>query len=271
MWNNVSIQGTKWEISVYRNIPSQRFKQDAMRVAVSSTKPYDRRFLNAVNGGRHQLVFFEPHLAAETLPLAAGYPAVCAFVNDHLNAAVISGLSRGGTRLIALRCAGFNNVDLNAAHEAGLRVVRVPAYSPYAVAEHTVGLILALNRQIHRAYGRVREGNFALEGLLGFDLNGRTVGVIGTGKIGVITARILSAFGCRLLAHDPYPSAEVEVLGARYVPLEELYAASDIITLHCPLTPGTHHIVGEKAVAEMKRGVMLINTSRGGLIDHYLK
>jgi len=238
-----------------------------MRVAVFSTKPYDRRFLEEANQGRHALAFFEPHLAPETAPLAAGFAAVCAFVNDLLDEEVLRLLARGGTRLIALRCAGFNNVDLAAAAELGLRVARVPAYSPHAVAEHAVGLILALNRKIHRAYARVREGNFALEGLLGFDLDGKTAGVVGTGKIGAIVARILAGFGCRLLAFDPFPNPEVVARGARYVPLEELYAASDIITLHCPLTPGTHHLIDAGAVARMKPGVMLINTSRGGLVD----
>jgi D-lactate dehydrogenase len=168
---------------------------------------------------------------------------------------------------LALRCAGFNNVDLNAAAELGITVVRVPAYSPYAVAEHTVGLILSLNRKIHRAYNRIREGNFSLDGLLGFDLHGRTVGIIGTGKIGQIVAQIMKGFGCNLLAYDVYRNPELEALGAKYVELSELFGNSDIISLHCPLMPETHHLINDKAVEQMKSGVMLINTSRGALID----
>src|SRR5262247_391383 len=184
-----------------------------MRVAIFSTKTYDRVFLEAANATcGHELIFFEPRLNQETTALAAQFPAVCVFVNDQLSAAVISMLARQGTRLIALRSAGFNNVDLIAARESGLTVVHVPAYSPYAVAEHTVGLILTLNRKIHRAYARVREGNFALDGLLGFDLQGRTVGVIGTGKIGAIVAKIMKGFGCQLLAHDPFPNPDCERL-----------------------------------------------------------
>lgn len=192
---------------------------------------------------------------------------MCVFVNDHLNAAVIDGLAAGGTRLIALRCAGFNNVDLPAARARGLRVVRVPAYSPHAVAEHTVALILALNRRIHRAYNRVREGNFALDGLLGFDLHGRTAGVIGTGKIGAIVARILHGFGCRLLAHDPAPSPDCVALGVEYTAVDDLLARSDIVTLHCPLTPESRHLIGPAAIDRMRPGAMLINTGRGALVD----
>ncbi len=175
----------------------------AMNVAVFSSKAYDREFLEAANNGRHTLRFFEPHLNLETAPLAAGFEAVCVFVNDHLEAAVIERLAAGGTRLLALRCAGYNNVDLSAAAAHGLTVVRVPGYSPHAVAEHTIGLILALNRNLHRAYNRVREGNFALDGLLGFDLHGRTAGLVGTGKIGTVVAQILTGIGCRVLAFDP--------------------------------------------------------------------
>ena len=239
-----------------------------MKVAVFSTKPYDREFLSAGNAtAGHELTFFEPRLTAQTCPLADGFPAVCAFVNDQLDAQVLLMLARQGTRLIALRCSGFNNVDLRAAEQLSLTVTRVPAYSPHAVAEHTVGLILALSRKLHKAYNRVREGNFALDGLLGFDLHGRTVGIIGTGKIGAIMARILAGFGCRLLAHDLVVNPEVEALGGRYCGTEELFAASDVVTLHCPLVPGTHHLIGEEALARMKRGVMLVNTSRGALVD----
>lgn len=239
-----------------------------MRVAVFNAKPYDEAFLSAANQMyQHELVFFEPHLTGRTLVLAAGFPGVCAFVNDVLDAEVLAGLAGQGTRLIALRSAGFNHVDLAAAHELGLTVVRVPAYSPYAVAEHTVALMLTLNRKIHRAYARVREGNFALEGLLGFDLHGQTVGIVGTGKIGLITAQILHGFGCHLLAYDRYPNPDFEAMGGRYVELPELMAGSDIVTLHCPLTPETYHLINTETLRQMKPGVMLINTSRGALID----
>jgi len=239
-----------------------------MKIAVFSTKPYDRQFLEAANIAHgHDLTYFEPRLNTETVPLADGFSGVCVFVNDLLDATVLSELNKHGTRLIALRCAGFNNVDLAAARELQMTVVRVPAYSPFAVAEHTAGLILSLNRGIHRAYNRVREGNFALDGLMGFDLHDRTVGIVGTGRIGCVVTRIMQGFGCHLLAYDPVQNPDCEALGARYVPLEELFANSDIITLHCPLTPNTHHLVDVKALRRMKDGVMLINTSRGALID----
>lgn len=239
-----------------------------MKIAVFSTKTYDELFLKAASRKmQHELHFLEPRLTEQTVSLASGFPAICAFVNDQLTAPVMEALAAGGTRLIALRCAGFNNVDLAAARRFGLTVVRVPAYSPHAVAEHSVGLMLALNRKINKAYTRVREGNFSLDGLLGFDLHGHTVGVIGTGKIGSIVAKIMSGFGCRVLAHDVHPNPEVEKLGARYVKLPELYAQSDIITLHCPLMPETCHLINAEAVRQMKQGVMLINTSRGELID----
>jgi D-lactate dehydrogenase len=239
-----------------------------MRVAVFSTKQHDRRFLEAANtGGHHRLSFLEPRLSAETAPLAAGAEAVCAFVNDTIDKAAIRRLADGGTRLIALRSAGFNHVDLAAAKAAGVAVARVPAYSPHAVAEHTVALILTLSRKTHRAYNRVREGNFALDGLLGFDLNGKTVGIVGTGLIGEVVAHIMTGFGCRVIAHDPAPNTRCEALGVRYIKIEELLSQSDIITLHCPLTPTTHHMIDDKALARMKQGAMLINTSRGAVID----
>ncbi|MEW6730311.1 MAG: 2-hydroxyacid dehydrogenase [Acidobacteriota bacterium] len=239
-----------------------------MKVAVFSTKPYDRAFLAAANAPyQHNLIFFEPRLTQETSLLANDFPAVCAFVNDQLDSVVLSTLVRQGTKLIALRCAGFNNVDLTAAGKLGLKIVRVPAYSPYAVAEHTVALMLALNRKIHRAYARVREGNFALDGLLGFDLNNKTVGIIGTGKIGVVVAKIMKGFGCNLLAYDPYPNADCQTVGITYVPLPELFAQADIISLHCPLMPESYHLINTQALSQMKPGVMLINTSRGALID----
>lgn len=239
-----------------------------MKVAVFSTKAYDQQFLEMANVSYgHDLTFFEPRLTPKTSILADQFPAVCVFVNDQVDATVLSALARQGTRLIALRCAGFNNVDLAAAHELGITVVRVPAYSPYAVAEHTVGLILTLNRKIHRAYARVREGNFTLEGLLGFDLHRRTVGIVGTGKIGMLVAQIMKGFGCRILAYDPFPNPVCEELGVQYVSLPELFAESDIVTLHCPLTPDTHYLIDTQALKQMKSGVMLINTGRGGLID----
>lgn len=240
-----------------------------MKVAVFSTKSYDRQFLEAANANyEHELVFFEPKLDRDTAMLAAGFSAVCVFVNDELDAKTLEILASNGIRLVALRCTGFNNVDLKAAAELGITAVRVTTYSPYAVAEHAVGLILTLNRKIHRAYNRVREGNFSLEGLLGFDLRDRTVGVIGTGKIGLIFAQIMNGFGCQLLGYDMRPNPKFEELGAaKYVELAELFENADIISLHCPLTPETRHLINADAVDQMKPGVMLINTSRGALID----
>lgn len=239
-----------------------------MQVAVFSTKPYDRRFLEEANAGKgHSLTYFEARLSPETCNLAAGCNAVCAFVNDEVNADVIANLSAMNIKLVALRSAGFNNVDLEAAKRTGVTIARVPAYSPHAVAEHTLALILTLNRKIHRAYNRVREGNFALEGLLGFDLVGKTAGVVGTGKIGEIVCRILTGFGCKVVAYDPQPNEACLAVGVSYVPIEELLSSSDIITLHCPLTPATRHLIDHGALERMKRGVMLINTSRGAVVD----
>jgi D-lactate dehydrogenase len=239
-----------------------------LRVAVFSTKSYDRQFFDVANERYgHELVYFEPSLDENTTPLAVGFEAVCAFVHDRVDRPVLEQLAGGGTGLVALRSAGFNNVDLEAADELGVRVVRVPAYSPYAVAEHTVGLILALDRGIHRAHNRVRDGNFALNGLLGFELHGRTVGIVGTGAIGATVARILNGFGCVLLAHDVHENPDCVELGVRYVSLDELLAASDVITLHCPLTRDTCRLINAEALAKVKPGVMLINTSRGALID----
>src|SRR5687767_2671565 len=209
-----------------------------MRVAVFSTHEFDRRFFDEANGRhQHQLHYFEARLTPATAALAHGYPAVCAFVNDQLNADVLRALTSGGTKLIALRSAGFNHIDVAAARDLGLTVARVPAYSPHAVAEHTVALILTLNRKIHRAHARVREGNFVLDGLLGFDMHGRTAGIVGTGKIGTVVARILLGFGCRVVAYDVHPSDECAALGVSYVTLDEVWAESDIVTLHSPLTP----------------------------------
>jgi D-lactate dehydrogenase len=239
-----------------------------MHVAIFSTRSYDRDFLTRANAaGRHTLVFHEARLDSGTVAAAQGAQAVCAFVNDKLDAEVLQHLHRLGVRMVALRSAGFNHVDLPAAAALGLAIGRVPEYSPHAVAEHTAALVLTLNRKIHRAFARVREGNFALEGLLGFDLHGRSVGVIGTGKIGACFARIMAGFGCRLLAFAPEVNPALTALGARYVDLPELLAGSDIVSLHCPLTPQTHHLIDAAALATMRRGAMLINTSRGAVVD----
>ncbi len=241
-----------------------------MDIAVFSTKPYDREFLTQANiaaGSPHTLVFHEAALHAQSAILATGCQAVCAFVNDELNDLVLESLHRQGVRLIALRSAGFNNVDLTAANRLGIHIARVPNYSPAAVAEHSVALMLTLNRHIHRAYLRVREANFSLEGLLGFDMQQRTVGIIGTGKIGTHLARILRGFDCKLLAFDPIQNPVCLELGVQYVPLDTLYAQSQIISLHCPLTPETRHMINAAAFEKMQPGVMLINTSRGAVID----
>ena len=242
-------------------------RDQTVKVAIFSAKKYDREFLRSANDSSHEIHFFEPHLNEETVGLAAGFEAVCVFVNDQVNTAVIAKLRSLGVQLIALRCAGYNNVDLPAATKHGIIVVRVPAYSPYAVAEHTIALMLALNRKMHRAYNRVREGNFALDGLVGFDMHGKTVGVIGTGQIGTVVAQILTGFHCPTLAFDPFPNATCQSLGVRYIELNELFAQSDIITLHCPLTPENKYMISDAALAKMKNGVMLINTSRGALLD----
>ena len=239
-----------------------------MRIALFGAKPYDEKsFRDAKGVADHEVAFLEPHLKAETAVLADGFGAVCAFVNDDLSAPVLEALAERGVRLVLMRCAGFNNLDVEAAERLGIAVGRVPAYSPHSVAEHTVGMMLALNRKLHRAYNRVREGNFALDGLLGFDMHGRTVGIVGTGKIGACTARIMTGFGCEVLLHDPKPDEGLPTDGRRFVALEELLASSDIVSLHCPLTPGTRHLIDGPALARMKRGAMLVNTSRGALID----
>jgi D-lactate dehydrogenase len=238
-----------------------------MRTAVFSTKSYDRQYLSpAAEQAGHALTFFEPRLSAETAVLARGFPAICTFVNDYLTADVLRLLAEGGTKFAALRCAGFNQVDLDAAAKAGLRIARVPAYSPHAVAEHTLGMMLALNRKYHKAFNRVREGNFSLEGLLGFDMHGKTAGVVGTGKIGAIVSQLLACFGCELLLYDVVHDQRLAELG-RYASLPELFAQSDIVSLHCPLTPHTQHLVCRESIEQMKPGVMLINTSRGALVD----
>lgn len=212
--------------------------------------------------------FLDTNLNVKTAGLAQGYPCVCAFVNDELNADVLNELAKNGTKLIALRSAGYNHVDLTAAAKLGLKVVRVPEYSPYAIAEHAMALILTLNRKIHKAYNRVREGNFSLEGLVGFDLHNKCVGVLGTGRIGQAFIRILKGFGCHVLAFDKYPNeALAKELGFTYASLPEIYACAEIISLHIPLNKETRHLINEEAISSMKKGVMLINTSRGAIID----
>lgn len=239
-----------------------------MKIAVYSTKSYDRKYLELVNVKYNfDLEFFDFMLSKRTAKMAEGCQAVCIFVNDNADREVLTELAQIGVKIIALRCAGFNNVDLEAAKELGLSVVRVPAYSPEAVAEHTVGLMLTLNRRIHRAYQRTREANFSLEGLIGFNMHGRTVGVIGTGKIGLAVMRILKGFGMHILCYDPFKNPAAEELGATYVSLDELYAHSHVITLHCPATPENYHLLNAEAFKKMKDGVMIINTSRGTLID----
>ncbi|MCS7036079.1 MAG: 2-hydroxyacid dehydrogenase [Saprospiraceae bacterium] len=239
-----------------------------MKIAFFSTRSYDREYFDRANEqARHHLWYTEALLREETASLAQGYEAVCLFVNDRVTAAVAEKLAAAGVRLIALRCAGYNQVDLAATDRHGLTVVRVPAYSPHAVAEHTVALILALNRKTHRAYNRVREGNFALENLMGFDLYGKTVGVVGTGKIGKVFAQIMMGFGCRVLGYDPFPDAELTAAGVDYVSLEDLLKRSDIVSLHCPLTETTYRLINADNLHLMRRGAMLINTGRGALID----
>lgn len=240
-----------------------------MKVPFYDAKPYDRPFF-VKHGEEHgiEYQFHEFRLSAETAASATGSEAICAFVNDTLDRACLERLAASGVRLVALRCAGFNQVDLKAAAALGIRIVRVPAYSPYAVAEHAVALLLTLNRKIHRAYNRVREHNFSLNGLVGFDLHGRTAGLIGTGKIGRLTARILKGFGMEVLAYDVYPDEEWATdQGTTYVPLDELLARADVVSLHTPLTPETHYLINERTLASMKDGAYLINTSRGALVD----
>ena len=239
-----------------------------MKVAICSAQSYDHEFLTAANANfNHELTFFEARLSEKSTQIFSGFPVICAFVNDILNEGALRTLAGQGLRLIALRCAGFNNVDVQAAEKYGTCVVRVPAYSPYSVAEHTLALMLTLNRKTHRAFNRVRDGNFSLEGLLGFELHSRTVGIIGTGRIGQAVARILHGFGCRLLAYDVVQNEQCKALGVKYVELAELYRDSDIVTLHCPLNQQTLHLIDDNALRQMKRGVMLINTSRGAVVD----
>ncbi len=235
-----------------------------MKVAFFDTKPYDQvSFRRYSEGSDVQIKFFEPRLNEDTVSLAAGFDCVCVFVNDTLNQAVINRLHTMGVKMIALRCAGFNNVDIRAC-QGKHAVFRVPAYSPYAVAEHAMAMLLTVNRKLHKAYNRTREFNFNLQGLTGFDLHGKTVGIIGTGKIGRIFADICRGFGMKILAYDKFPALDS---GLTYVTLPELFAQSDVISLHCPLTEETYHMIGDDAVEQMKKGVVIVNTSRGALVD----
>lgn len=238
------------------------------KITFFSTKPYDIAFFDKANHDDSlELCYLDTHLNPATAQLVQGSEVVCLFVNDKADAGIINTFAKAGVKLIALRCAGYNNVDLAACKQAGIAVVRVPAYSPYSVAEHALALILTLNRKTHKAFNRVREGNFALDGLMGFDLHGQTVGLIGLGKIGRVTAQILRGFGCTVLGYDVYEDEEAKQIGVSYVPLDTLLSQSDIVSLHCPLTPQTHHLINAQTLANMKNGVMLINTSRGALID----
>lgn len=241
-----------------------------MKIAVFSARTYDQEFLSRANDqpdAGHGLSFFETRLDETSVNLAKGFDVVCAFVNDQLNERVLQSLSGGGVKLVALRSAGFNHVNLKAADALGMAVAHVPAYSPEAVAEHTAALVLTLNRKTHKAYNRVREGNFALQGLLGFNLHGRTVGVIGTGKIGLAFAKIMLGFGCKVIAFDPTHDPVLTALGGTYLDMPEVFARADILALHCPLTPETHHLINEAAIETMKQDVMLVNTSRGAVVD----
>jgi len=239
-----------------------------MKIAMFSTQDFERDFFDAANNSpHHELVYFRERLHDQTARLAEGFSAVCAFIADQLDGPTLATLATGGVRLIALRSAGFNNVDLAAAARLGLTLLRVPAYSPSAVAEHAVALMLTLNRNIHRAYNRVREGDFELDGLMGFDMFGKTVGIVGTGKIGAALAGIMVGFGCNLLGFDTYHNPACIALGVKYVGLERLLRDSDIVSLHCPLTPDTKHLINGETIALMKRGSMLINTARGALVD----
>jgi D-lactate dehydrogenase len=239
-----------------------------MKIAFFDTHGFEREIFKKQNlNFEHEITFFETRLTEATANVAHGYPCVCAFVNDKLNSKTIEILARNGTKLIALRSAGYNHIDLVAADKLGLKVVRVPEYSPHAVAEHAVALILAMNRKIHRAYNRVREGNFSLDGLVGFDLYKKTVGVIGTGRIGSVFAKILLGFGCKVVAFDKTQNSELMASGVEYVTLNDLLSNSDIISLHVPLNPETRHLIDDRALALMKVGVMLVNTGRGALID----
>jgi D-lactate dehydrogenase len=242
--------------------------EKGLRVAFFHTSPYRNALYQQKNQYNYAMHFFTPRLTLDTVSLAAGFRVIVVSANDCLDGAVIDELHALGVEMIALRCAGFNNVDLAACQRHGISVARVPAYSPYAVAEHAIALMMALNRRTHRAHNRIREGNFSLDGLVGFDMHNRTAGVIGTGKIGTCLLNILHGFGCQLIAYDLHPNRElVERFGVRYVELDEIFEQSDIISLHAPLTPESHHLINSTTIEKMKPGVMLINTARGGLVD----
>ncbi len=239
-----------------------------MKVTFFSTQSYDKSFFETHNKEfGFDLHFFEIALNEQTVHLVDRTDAVCVFVNDRVTESVIRGLASKGVRIIALRCAGFNNVDLEAANACQIKVVRVPAYSPHAVAEHAVAMIMALNRKTHKAYNRIREQNFSLNGLMGFDLCAKTVGVVGTGNIGQVFCQIMLGFGCRVIAFDVKEQDNMKKAGVKYVPLNELLTSSDIISLHCPLNDSTRYIIGDNSISLIKKGCMLINTSRGGLIN----
>lgn len=239
-----------------------------MKVAVFSSKAYDKRTLNEQNTNTDiSLQFFESRLSEETVILTKGFDAVSCFVNDRLNADVITTLYQNGIKAIALRCTGYNNVDLVMAKKLKIKVYHVPDYSPASVAEHAVALILTLNRKIHRAYNRVKDGNFSLEGLMGFNLGNKTVGCVGTGRIGQAFIQIMQGFGCNIICYDPMPNEALLKKGIQYVSLENLYSQADIISLHCPLNDNTHHLIDSSSLAQMKDGIMIINTSRGALVN----
>lgn len=255
------------ETAAVANLKSSEMDR-RLKVAFFDSKSYTERAFASVNADRYALKFFPLRLTPETAPLAAGFKVVCVFVNDEVNESVVEQLGQLGVGLVALRCAGFNNVDMKACAKHDISVVRVPAYSPYAVAEHAVALMLTLNRKIHRSHTRVRDGNFSLEGLVGFDMRGKTVGVVGAGKIGTCVIDILRGFGCNVLvSRRSADQAGTGAAGVRCVALDELLTQSDIITLHAPLTPDTRYLINAGAIAKMKRGVLLINTSRGGLVE----
>ncbi|ASB51112.1 hydroxyacid dehydrogenase [Alkalitalea saponilacus] len=239
-----------------------------MKIALFSSKSYDKEYFERFKPQAGiEIRYFKSALNEDTTELAKGFDVVCVFVNDQINSTVLKYLKEHGTRLIALRCAGFNNVDLDAAQDYGIKVVRVPAYSPNAVAEHAMALILTLNRKTHKAYNRVREGNFSLERLTGFNVHRKTIGVIGTGKIGKAFCNICLGFGANVMAYDIHPDSELEKKGVVYSSIENLFKNSDIISLHCPLNDNTRHMINKDAFKIMKDGVMLINTSRGALVD----
>lgn len=239
-----------------------------MKIALFYAKGYERPSLDQANAGRgHEITYIEAALRPETAALASGHDAVCIFVNDVCNAEVIKTLAAGGVKLILCRSAGFNHVDLKAAKAHGMTVMRVPAYSPESVAEHTVAMILSLIRHMHHQYNRVRNGNYAMDGLVGFTLHGKTAGICGTGKIGLATARILKGFGCTLLGNDPYPSEDCKALGMTYVDRDTLFSQSDVVILTAPLTPETKHMVNAESLKKFKKGSVLVNTGRGALVD----